>query len=182
MTEISDRYRNLAAQMTETIEAVPSGAWDNPSPCEDWKTRDVVRHLVETAGFFVGRAGGALGDGPSVDDDPVGAWRAARDAVQVALDDPAIATKTYDTPMGESTLEKTMGMFGIGDLLVHRWDIAKGAGLDVDLDAAEVQQLLAAMRPMEDMVRSSGVFGPAVPVPDDADEQTKLIAFTGRQP
>ena len=182
MSEISDRYRKLAAQLSSTIEAVPADAWDNQSPCDDWTTRDVVRHLVETGAFFVGRAGGTVADGPSVDDDPVGAWTAMRDSVQAALDDPPIATKTYETPMGESTLEQTMSMFGVGDLLVHRWDIARGAGLDVELDAQEVQRLLATMKPMEDMVRSSGVFGPAVDVPDDADEQAQLLAFTGRQP
>jgi hypothetical protein len=32
------------------------------------------------------------------------------------------------------------------------------------------------------MLRSSGQYGPRVEVPDDADEQTKLIAFMGRQP
>lgn len=182
MSEISDRYRKLAAQLSSTIEAVPADAWDNQSPCDDWTTRDVVRHLVETGAFFVGRAGGTVADGPSVDDDPVGAWTAMRDSVQAALDDPPIATKTYETPMGESTLEQTMSMFGVGDLLVHRWDIARGTGLDVELDAQEVQRLLATMKPMEDMVRSSGVFGPAVDVPDDADEQAQLLAFTGRQP
>jgi hypothetical protein len=38
------------------------------------------------------------------------------------------------------------------------------------------------MEPMDEMLRQSGHFGPRVAVPDDADEQTKLIAFIGRQP
>ena len=38
------------------------------------------------------------------------------------------------------------------------------------------------MEPMDEMLRSSGHYGPRVEVPDDADEQTKLIAFTGRRP
>jgi hypothetical protein len=35
---------------------------------------------------------------------------------------------------------------------------------------------------MDDMLRQSGHFGPAVDVPDNADPVTKLIAFTGRTP
>jgi hypothetical protein len=35
---------------------------------------------------------------------------------------------------------------------------------------------------MEDAIRQSGHFGPRVEVPDDADERTRLIAFTGRRP
>ena len=38
------------------------------------------------------------------------------------------------------------------------------------------------MLPYDAMLRSSGHYGPKVEVPDDADEQTKLIAFSGRDP
>jgi hypothetical protein len=38
------------------------------------------------------------------------------------------------------------------------------------------------MEPLDDLLRSSGQYGPRVAVPDDADEQTRLIAFTGRRP
>jgi hypothetical protein len=31
-------------------------------------------------------------------------------------------------------------------------------------------------------IHQSGHYGPRVEVPDDADEQTRLIAFTGRRP
>jgi hypothetical protein len=38
------------------------------------------------------------------------------------------------------------------------------------------------MEPMDAVLRDSGHFGPRVDVPADADEQTRLIAFTGRHP
>jgi len=38
------------------------------------------------------------------------------------------------------------------------------------------------MEAYDDALRQSGQYGPRVLVPDDADEQTKLIAFTGRHP
>jgi hypothetical protein len=31
------------------------------------------------------------------------------------------------------------------------------------------------------MVRQSGLFAPAIDVPDDADAQTRLLAFVGRR-
>ena len=40
--------------------------------------------------------------------------------------------------------------------------------------------MLAGMQPMDEMLRQSGHFGPRVEVPTDADDQTRLIAFTGR--
>ena len=68
------------------------------------------------------------------------------------------------------------------DVLIHTWDLARATGLDETLDPDEVQGMADAMEPMDQMLRDSGHFGPRVPVPDDADEQTKLLAFTGRQP
>ena len=50
------------------------------------------------------------------------------------------------------------------------------------LDPEEVHRFVSAMEPMDELLRTSGHYGPRVPVPDDADEQTRMIAFVGRQP
>jgi hypothetical protein len=42
--------------------------------------------------------------------------------------------------------------------------------------------MLEGMQSIDEMLRASGQYGPKVATPDDADEQTKLIAFTGRNP
>ena len=73
MTETSDRYRRLAADMTETIQHVPDERWGDTSPCPDWTARDVVQHLVDTHGMFMGFVGRSLPAGPSVDADPLAA-------------------------------------------------------------------------------------------------------------
>lgn len=48
--------------------------------------------------------------------------------------------------------------------------------------ARDVHRMLAGMEPLDQILRASGHYGPRVPVPDDADELTRLIAFTGRRP
>lgn len=60
--------------------------------------------------------------------------------------------------------------------------LARATGLDETLDADEVHSMYVGMEPMDAALRGSGHFGPRVPAPDDADEQTRLLAFTGRQP
>jgi hypothetical protein len=42
--------------------------------------------------------------------------------------------------------------------------------------------MLVAMKPLDEILRASGQYGPRVDVPASADEQTRLIAFTGRTP
>jgi len=184
MNTIADRYRVVAGRFTETVAAVPIHAWDNPAPCEGWVARDVVRHLVEWIPAFL-RAGAAieLPEGPAVDEDPLGSWTAVSDAIQDLLDDPGTASRSFEHEQaGTHQLDQAIGMFFLGDVLIHTWDLARATGLDERLDQVEVSGMLSGIQPYDDMLRSSGHYGPRVSVPDDADDQTKLIAFVGRQP
>ena len=38
------------------------------------------------------------------------------------------------------------------------------------------------MEPMDDVLRASGQYGPRMPVADDADPVSRLMAFVGRDP
>jgi uncharacterized protein (TIGR03086 family) len=179
MSEIAERYRKVAGTFTERARQVPDGAWDNAAPCEGWVARDVVRHMVEWMPSMVLPDAPA---GPSVDDDPVGAWEAMSDAIQVGLDDPEVAARDIEMRMGTFSYEDTVGTFILGDVLVHTWDLARATGLDETLDPDEVHRLFEGMEAADEAMRSSGHYGPRVDVADDADEQTKMIAFTGRTP
>ena len=146
--------------------------------------RDVVRHLVEWfPAFLEGSTGITLPAGPPVDDDPVGAWRNQTDAVQALLDDPLTAKQEHDLPhIGTMTLEQAIDMIYTGDVFLHRWDLARATGQDETLDAEKCAQMYEGMLPMDEVLRQSGHYGPRVEVPDDADVQTKLLAFIGRTP
>jgi uncharacterized protein (TIGR03086 family) len=183
MTEISDRYRHLSADFTSRVIAVPPERWVSPSPCEGWTARDVVGHLVGNVGWFFTLIDQEAPVAPSVEDDPVAAWSAARDALQGALDDPAVAQHEYESQAmgGKGTLEQAVDRFGNFDVLVHTWDLARAAGLDERLDPDEVHRALEAALPMDTMLRSPGVCGPKIDPPQGADEQTRFLAFLGRQ-
>jgi uncharacterized protein (TIGR03086 family) len=179
----SERFRRVAAGFTERVRAVPPDAWDRPAPCEGWQARHVVRHLVEWPRVVFARAGLDLPTEPPVDDDPLGAWLAVAEMFQSALDDPAVAARRFDAgPPGEMTIEQAIGSLVTGDVLVHTWDLARATGQDDTLDPVVASEMLRGMEPIDELLRSSGHFGPRVLVADDADVQTRLIAFTGRDP
>ncbi len=182
MSETSDRFRLLAGEFGDRARAVPVDGWDRPAPCDGWVARDVVRHMVEwMPGFFGGAI--AVPPGPSVDVDPAGAWQHVADALQAALDDPAVAASEYENRAGRYTVEDGVAIFCIPDVLVHTWDLARATGLDETLDADEVHRAYVGLTSFdEEMLRGSGQFGARVDVPDDADEQTKLLAYSGRHP
>ncbi len=182
MSEISDRYRRLSSAMADRIAAVPDDAWSNPTPCADWTARDLVRHLVDTPAMFFGFVDRpAPGSGPSVDDDPAGAFDHVREAVQSALDDPEVASLSYDGMFGPSTFEQGVGQFLCTDLVIHGWDLARATGQDERLDPGDVHAIFEAMQPMDEQMRGPGAFGPKVEPPPGADEQTQLLCFLGRQ-
>ena len=183
MSETADRFRTLSAGFASRTHAVPTDRWAAPAPCEGWVARDVVRHLVEwVPGFFSGSAV-RFPSVPSVDEDPAGAWDAVAAGIQAALDDPEVAGSQVTSRAGTHSVEQAFGMFVLPDVLVHTWDLARAAGLDEALDPAEVQRALEGFQHVdEELLVSSGQYGRRVPVPEDADPQTRMIALTGRTP
>ncbi len=182
MSEMAAQYRRIAEGFTARVTAVPEGAWDNPAPCEGWVARDVVHHLVEwIPGFFESYAGLELPK-PVAGEDPLTSWQRLDAALQAALDDPEVSAREFDMRGGHYRIDQAIDMFCTGDVLIHTWDLARATGLDETLDAALVHTMLEGMLPMDEMLRQSGQYGARVDVPDDADEQTRLIAFTGRNP
>ncbi len=184
MSDQASEHRLVAGAFTSMVEGVAPSDWGLAAPPAGWVARDVVRHLVEWfPAFLQGSTGISLPAGPSVDDDPVGAWRVQTDAVQALLDDPAVAQRVHDLPhLGTMSLGQAISMIYTGDVFLHRWDLARATGQDETLDPVRCAEMLEGMRPMEDALRQSGHYGPRVEVPDDADVQTQLLAFIGRSP
>lgn len=184
MSGPADEHRRVAGAFTATVEGVRADRWDQPAPVDGWVARDVVAHLLEWfPAFLNGSTGITLPPGPSVTDDPVGAWRTQTDAVQALLDHPDIATCEYDFPhIGRMQLGHLVDMIYTGDVFMHRWDLARATGQDERLDHDKCAAMLEGMLPMDEVLRQSGQYGPRVAVPDDADVQTRLLAFIGRTP
>jgi uncharacterized protein (TIGR03086 family) len=182
MTEVSERYARLADAFAAKIAAVPQDRWASVSPCEEWTARDVVRHVVATQGMFLGFVGRDLGEIPSVDDDPRGAWTAARSVIQSDLEDPERAAAEFDGLSGRTTFEAAVDRFLCSDLVVHGWDLARAADLDEHIDPEDVARVRRHMESFGDALRGPRAFGAAVEPPPEADDQGRLLAFLGRYP
>jgi uncharacterized protein (TIGR03086 family) len=103
--------------------------------------------------------------------------------VQALLDDPATPDMALSNPhIGDVPLDQAIDRFYTGDVFLHTWDLARATGQDASLDPQRCAVILAGMEPLDEVLRQSGQYGPRVPVPDDADVQTKLVAFIGRDP
>jgi uncharacterized protein (TIGR03086 family) len=182
MTEIADRYRKVAATFGARVREVAADRWDAPNPCEGWNNRDVVKHLAEwVPAFFTGTWGLPAPAIPSADIDPVGAWEATNAWIEQCLDDEALAKSARDTPMGTKTFEDAFDMIALSDVVIHTWDLARGAGLDETLDPGEVARLLDGMSNLPDEARGD-FFAPKVELGEGASDQDRMLAYSGRRP
>jgi uncharacterized protein (TIGR03086 family) len=184
MTTPAEEFREVGGRFGVVAAGVRPDQWDGPSPVDEWTARDVVRHLVEWFPSFL--AGGAdvhLPPGPSVDDDPAGAWDHLQSEVQAILDDPTSADLVLSNPhIGEVAVPEAVSRFFTADVFMHTWDLARATGQDDTLDPERCAVMVAGMEPIEDVMRGSGHYGARVAVPDDADAQTRLLGFIGRDP
>jgi len=157
-----------------------AGDWDRPSPVAGWTARDVVGHLVEWLPGFLSRTGVTLPP-VKVATDPATAWRQRAADVQELIE--TRGEESFTSPMfGELTLAGAVTQFYTNDVWMHSWDLARALGVDFDLGQERCAAALEAMAPMDELLRSSGQFGPRVPVPDTAGPQDRFVAFIGRDP
>ena len=178
----AERHREVAGRFTERVRGTRD--WDAPSPVADWTARDVVRHLTDWfPGFLAAGAGIELPHGPSVNADPVAAWQVHADGVQALLDDPETAGRKLTNPhIGTLPLDAAIDQFYTSDVFMHTWDLARATGQDDRLDPDFCARLLTGMEQLNEVLRTSGQYGPRVEVPPDADPQTRLLGFIGRDP
>jgi uncharacterized protein (TIGR03086 family) len=186
-SDVLDLYERALAEFGARVHAVAPDQWGCPTPCKDWEVRNLVGHLVAEqlwvppllAGKRVADLGAGFASGDVLGADPVAAWDAAAAAARAAFTDAGTERTVHlsyaDRPAEEYARELVF------DLVVHTWDLARGISGDEDLDPELVEAVYAAIEPDTDLTES-GLFDEPVPVPDTADEQTKLIAFTGRTP
>jgi uncharacterized protein (TIGR03086 family) len=182
VSEVAERYGRIAEAFTARVDGVPPGSWSAQSPCEDWTAHDVVKHVIDTTRLFLTRLSGGDPTPPDTDEDLVASWRVESAAVQSALADPARASTPIQGLGGEQPFEDVIGTVLCADTVLHTWDLARATGQDDRLDPEAVAAAHAFLEPNDTMLRGPGAFKDKIDAPADADAQTRLLCFVGRQP
>ena len=180
MTTTSALYESAHRPLLAVLDAVPAEGWSRPSPCAGWSAGAVVGHLIETQREFLVGRGIDLGDAPDLGADPAAAWRDHAKRVAEVLDDEAVVSAEYDGHFGRTTVGATLGQFYVWDMLVHRWDVARSAGVDAGLTDAELDRIESGADSFGDALYMEGICRPGGPVPDDAGRETRVLARLGR--
>ncbi len=181
MTDVRDRYRQVASGFDAAVIAATPEKWEAQSPCEQGKARDVVAHVVAGHRGVIASVRGGESKPLGADEDPRRAWEEASRTIGDITADPAALAKEIDGPTGKMPAGQIIGRFVTMDLLVHTWDLARAIGADERLDEESVRHAYEALRPMDEVIRQPNVFGPKLEPPPGADLQTEFLYFLGRR-
>ncbi|PBC71275.1 uncharacterized protein (TIGR03086 family) [Streptomyces sp. TLI_235] len=171
------------------VRAAATGdAWQAPTPCTDWTVRDLVGHLTSehlwVPPLLEGRTVAEVGDrfdGDVLGDDPVAVWTAAAEGSRAAFAAPGALERKVHLSYGTRPAQGYCREMTV-DAIIHAWDLAVGVGADRAMDPDAAEFALAELAAFGGDLSASGVFGPPVPVPADADAQSRLLGLAGRDP
>ncbi len=187
-----DLYEAAVQGFRQTLSGVQSGQMGDSTPCTEWDVQKLIIHNLKVFGF----AAGVLVENITVDSMQVEGPIPGGDPVK-ALDDAVAevygiikAAGSVDTQINTPFGEMTRGQFMITptwDLLMHRWDLAKGTGQNTTMDPMLTEVCFAAMGPQADGLRSmefggKHIVGPRVAVSDSASLQDQMLGAFGRAP
>jgi len=158
-----------------------------PTPCEDWTVAALLVHIIGFCSAFAQAARKLTGvpgvDGPPPPPDAADLptyWRSRMpvliEELAAAWRDPAAWTGT--SRVGGTTMPAaTIGAFGMNELVMHSWDLAKATGQDYATDPRILEALIELLSQ-----ESPGAFGPVVDIEDESCLLDAAVSLAGRDP
>jgi uncharacterized protein (TIGR03086 family) len=187
----ANTMKRAVSSSRSVVTSVTSDQMDDPTPCQSWKVRDLINHMIQAPTFaaIVMETGEFESDaGEAADhaaDDYIEAYDAATARAIAAFGVDGALEKVVKLPFGEMPGSIFLHI-AAGDAFVHGWDLAKATGQATDLDPDLAAELLVAVSPLlPDQMRGpdgKAPFGPVVEVPADATAADRLAGFLGRRP
>jgi uncharacterized protein (TIGR03086 family) len=171
-------YNDRADRFSDIVDKVAPDQWSSQSPCEKWTAADVVDHVVDTQRDFLSRHD--IDAGPRPSGSAADVWDSHLSAVRSALGDGAVLDTSFDGAFGPTTVGATLADFYGFDMVAHRWDLARAAGLDTEFTATEMDLMETSIAGFGEHLYADGVCASAVPTPSDASRQERLLGLLGR--
>jgi uncharacterized protein (TIGR03086 family) len=177
----ADELRRVAA-------AVDDAQLDGPTPCGPTTVAGLLDHVLGlTSAFRMAAEKVVPGGAPQADAANLAAdWRTR---LPVLLDELVEAWRKPDAWEGMAEAGgvqmpgAVMAVVALDELVVHGWDLAVATGQEYRPDDESAQRCLEFAASFgDDPEARAGLYGPVVPVPEDAPLLDRLLGQTGRDP
>ena len=179
-----ERIERASEFARQKIAMVRPGDLTKATPCTEFDVRALLDHVLGGLSMMTAAALEQPPDtagGSQFGEDPSGVYEERSAALLQALRTPGALGRDWQLPFGAMSGE-TMAQVIFMEQLIHAWDLAKATGQETTMPDELVLECSAVMLPMDQMLRTPGVCGPAISLGESASAQDKLIAFFGRQP
>jgi uncharacterized protein (TIGR03086 family) len=184
-----------AATVTRLLDGVTDQQLNGPTPCGETPVAGLLDHLMGLSLAFTWAARKSVpADRRGRPPERKGAeqlppdWRSQlpkrlQDLVE-AWRDPA-AWEGMTEAGGQTMPGEVAAMVALDELVMHGWDLARSTGQHYECDPASTAIVLEfvtiSAQPDQAQARE-GLFGPVVPVPDDAPAFDRALGLAGRDP
>ncbi len=182
--------RRAAPPTLAVVRQLRADQLDALTPCAEWSLRTLISHLVSWAPALETAAHKGPPTAPEGDEEGL----AVADADLTGelerhlgrLLDAWGRPDAWEgvTALGDPTLlpAPMIGGMVLGEFVVHGWDLARATGHEVAWDDAVLEFALEWLDQTAEQGRAMGVYGAAVPVPENAPVLDRLLGLTGRDP
>ena len=188
--------RPATGALADIIRGVRDDRLGAPTPCSNTTVGELLDHIDSLCAAFAAAANKSFredgGRAPVPDASRLGTdWR---QRLSARLDElaqawqPATAWTGMTQAGGNELPAEIAGSAALDEVIVHGWDLAVATGQPFPSDdpalAEALQTSYAWVRSVVEQSphASPGLFGPPVPVPDDAPLLDQLLGLTGRHP
>jgi uncharacterized protein (TIGR03086 family) len=181
-----------AQRMADLVSRVPDDALGRPTPCENTTLGDLLDHVRTLSAAFTAAAkktNDMSGPPPKPDAAHLGDdWRTSIPAGVTSM---AEAWQEADAWTGMTRAggldlpAEIAGLVALDELVIHGWDVARASGQPFECDEPAlkaVHQFVQQFSSPEMAAQRTGLFGPVMPVEDDAPLLDRVIGLAGRDP
>ena len=176
--------------LLEVVDGIDDADLGRETPCPGVSLGQLLHHVVGLTAAFRAAADKELGPLTDTAPDPASSstvqdgWR---DSLREDVPRLVRAWRRDEawqgmTRAGDVDLPgEVAGLVALDEIVVHGWDLARSSSQGYEIDDATAEACLEFAQAY-DPGGTPGLFGPAVPVADDAPVLDRLIGRTGRDP
>jgi uncharacterized protein (TIGR03086 family) len=178
--------------LTRLVEGVRGDQLAAPTPCVDPSVGALLDHIDGLSIAFTAAATKTPlpegSRGPSADASRLGKDWSTRIPQRLAALADAWRDEAAWTGMtqagGQDLPAELAGVIALDEVIVHGWDIAVASGQSFSCEPPLLEAAYGFVQPTvaQNPQGTPGLFGPPVPVPEDAPLLDRLLGLTGRDP
>ena len=176
-----------ARTLVTLLDGVPDAALDAPTPCADTPVAGLLDHLMGLSeGLRASAAKEPDHGAPKASADTLDPrWRTVLpkrlDALVAAWREPA-AGEGLTSAGGVQMPAADIAVVTLDELVLHSWDLARATGQPYEPEPADITTIMRFLESFGSTEGTPGLFGPAVPVRDDAPAFDRALGLSGRDP